>query len=196
MAIRRPEGLRSRDPSRLRPTGRHRQLSPSPHEFYTVGLHDDAQVVRGPPQPRSVATIKSFPSPHEFYTVGLHDDAQVVRGPPQPRSVATICRPTGRHRQLSPFPQAEPSAPRRDRGVERWGLSARSSDRTRWRACSARRPAPHERGSADRMLEHGQPPSRSPAPLHESFPRPLPPSRSPAPPHESFSRLLARPRRA
>jgi|GEM_PF-4911780 len=90
------------------------------------------------------------------------------------------------------------------RGGERWGPAARSSDRTLYGPCSARGPALYETGSADRMPEHGRPPSRSPA--HPPPPRPLhahpttltprdnlrrrdeqPPSRSPAQPPRVFT---------
>jgi len=59
---------------------------------------------------------------------------------------------TGRHLQYQPqSPRCRAQPPAKSEGRRRWGLSARSSDRTRCGTCSARRPAHYARPSADRM---------------------------------------------
>jgi len=71
------------------------------------------------------------------------------------RSALTrICRPRAGTDRSPPPPHDRARRVRR-RGAKRWGLSARSSDRTLQTRRSARSPAPNARRSADRMLEHG-----------------------------------------
>jgi len=99
-----------------------------------------------------------------------HDAQQAARNPPQPLPPTISCRPKGRHRPVTPNPQnRQRTPPPEGQGAKRWGLAARSSDRTLQPRRSARSFTRHLRPTADRMLEHGQPPSRSPVQLKESL---------------------------